>query len=239
MSLLIQKAADLLLPQARCLACDEPRRITPHQPLCADCLNKLEDLRIFSNVCDNCLSPVQFNTPCEYCAEGGMAGLRRAFSPFVYRDVTQRLIVRLKFGGAALAAEPLAHEMALCVSGMRFDAMVPVPLHKSHQRERGFNQSRLLCDLIFEHTGIPVIDALLKKHNRRRQSSLPAHKRSQNVKGAYKVILPVDGMEILLVDDVRTTGSTVRECANELLKAGADSVYLLTAAIAKPRRKKK
>lgn len=236
---LLQKAADLLLPKTRCLSCDEPRRISPGQALCADCLNQLENLRIGRNVCDNCLSPVRFNTPCEYCAQGGMAGLRRAFSPFVYRDVTQKLIVRLKFGGAALAAEPLAHEMALCVSGMRFDAMVPVPLYKSHQRERGFNQSRLLCELIHEHTGIPVMEALLKKHNRRRQSSLPAHKRSQNVKGAFKVILPVAGMEVLLVDDVRTTGSTVRECAAELLKAGADSVYLLTAALAKPRRKTK
>ncbi|NLX83462.1 MAG: ComF family protein [Clostridiales bacterium] len=236
MSLLLKKAVNLLLPQARCLACDEPRRMTPGEALCTECQIKLEQLRIRENVCDHCLSPTRFNTPCAYCAQGGMVGIRRAYAPYVYRDITQKLIVRLKFGGAALAAKPLADEMALCVSGMRFDAMVPVPLYKTQERERGFNQSRLLCDIIHEHTGIPVLNALQKMKKTVRQSSLPPEKRTKNVQGAFGLAIPVTGMEILLVDDVRTTGASVRECARVLMISGAEAVYLLTAAIANPRR---
>jgi ComF family protein len=235
MKKLLQQALDLVFPAVRCLACDEPRQIDAGAPLCDRCQLALDQLRVPDSACGHCLSPMQSGRPCSYCAAGGMAHIDQAFAPFVYRDVSAALIKRLKYGVVALAANPLAREMALAISGIRFDALVPVPLYHSRRRERGMNQSDLLCQLIAEETGFPVLSALQKIRDTKRQSSLPAHRRPQNVKGAFALDAPVQGMDILLVDDVRTTGSTVRECAGVLKAGGAASVCLLTAAVAKAR----
>lgn len=229
------KALDLLFPQVRCLGCDEPRRITPGAPLCDRCILDLEKLRISDRACGNCLSAVKAGQACKHCADGGMANINQAYAPFVYRELSAQLIKHLKFHGLALAAQPLAREMALCISGIRFDALVPVPLYPSSQRARGMNQSRLLCDLISGETGLPVLDALKKIRKTRPQSSLSPEKRGANVKGAMALAQQVSGLDILLVDDVRTTGNTVRECARVLMEGGAATVCLLTAAVANPR----
>ena len=231
LSTIIQQSINLIFPQSRCLGCDEPRQIDPGTALCMKCREELELLRVPGNACGNCLSPVKSGQACTHCAKGGMLGLDQAFAPFVYQDLARKLVVQLKFGPFELAAAPLAQEMALCISGIRFDALIPVPLHKTRQRERGMNQSRLLCEMISEQTGLPILDALIKTRKTKRQSSLKADKRADNVKNALASVLPVDGMELLLVDDVRTTGATARECAQVLREAGASSVCLLTAAV--------
>ena len=235
MKKLLQQALDLVFPAVRCLACEEPRQIDPGSPLCDRCLDALEQLRVPDSACGHCLSPMQSGRPCGYCAQGGMAHIDQAFAPFVYKDVSAALIKRLKYGVVALAALPLAREMALSVSGIRFDALVPVPLFHSRERERGMNQSEVLCRLVAEETGFPVLPALQKTRDTRRQSTLPAHKRPQNVKDAFALKSPVLGKDILLVDDVRTTGNTARECARIMKAGGAASVCLLTAAVAKPK----
>lgn len=235
----MQKALDLAFPQVRCLGCREPRRLQPGDALCPSCQADLEGLHISDKACHHCLSAVKSGEACSHCAGGGMAHLDRAYAPFVYKELSARLIKALKFQGIALAAQPLAQEMALCISGVPFDALVPVPLYRSHQRARGMNQSRLLCEVIAEQTGFPVLDALKKTRSTRRQSSLPAERRAHNVKDAFALVAPVSGMDLLLVDDVRTTGNTVRECARVLKEGGAASVCLLTAAIANPRKSKR
>ncbi|NLM85801.1 MAG: ComF family protein [Clostridiales bacterium] len=229
---LAKAAMDLVFPQVRCLCCDEPREINKDQPLCEACMASLEGLRIKDTSCPNCLSPKTSGQSCAYCADGGMAGLERAYAPYAYKDEARKLIMALKFGPVLLAAKPLAMEMALCISGVRFDALVPVPLHKDRQRERGMNQSEELCKLIEEYTGLPVLLALSKKRKTKRQSDLPKHLRHDNVKDAFEATMDVLGLDIVLVDDVRTTGSTARECAKALKEAGAASVSLLTAAVA-------
>ncbi len=229
---LLTRAAEWFFPQARCLGCDEPRELDTGSALCAACAMELEGLRIGENACPHCLSPIKSGQACAYCAKGGMAGIERAFAPYVYRDIARKLIVPLKFGPVELAAAPLAREMALQVSGIRFDALVPMPLHSSHFKERGMNQSLVLCGLITEQTGLMVLDALKKTRKTKRQSTLPAAERESNVKGAIALKAPVNGMNLLLVDDVRTTGATAREAAKILREGGAASVCLLTAAVA-------
>lgn len=223
---------NLVFPQVRCLACDEPRKITPGQPLCDKCALALEDLRVGENTCGLCLSPMKAGQACQFCADGGMMHLARSYAPYVYSEQARQLIMALKFGPVELAARPLAMEMALCISGVCFDALVPVPLHKFRLRERGMNQSKVLSQLVEEYTGLPVLDALNKTRDTHRQSDLPRDKRKDNVKDAFSVNMDVKDLDILLVDDVRTTGNTARECARVLLKAGASSVSLLTGAVA-------
>ncbi len=229
---LMKKTADLLLPKARCLGCDEPRQIREGAALCARCEQELDSLRTGDLVCPHCQSPKPKYQTCAYCANGGMQGLDSAFAAFLHKDLAQKLVVSLKFDPVEQAAAPLAREMALCITGRRFDALVPVPLHPLHQRVRGMNQSRILCDLISEETGMPVKEALVKQRKTKRQSSLSAEKRKDNIKGAFICQEDLTGMEILLVDDVRTTGSTARECAKQLQLRGAASVSLLTATVA-------
>lgn len=227
-----KKIADLFFPSARCLGCGEPRDLQKGACLCAKCEKALEGLRTFDRVCPNCQSILQKGRPCAYCAGGGMDGLDRAYAAYIYHDLARRLIVELKFGPVEKAAEPLSREMALAISGERFDALVPVPLHKSSERERGMNQSRVLADQISEATGIPVLEAIEKTRKTKRQSRLNAKKRGENVKGAFTSVTDVSGMALLLIDDVRTTGSTARECAKQLRSRGAVSVCLLSAAVA-------
>ena len=222
----------LLFPRSLCLGCDEPREIDADAELCSVCLAELEGLRLGDHICPHCLSPIRSGDPCRYCTDGGMRHIMAAYSPYSYHGVSQRLISRLKFGGIIRAALPLAEGMADCLSGASFDLMVPVPLHPSDWRMRGFNQSELLCGHISKTLGLPRQNALIKVKRSKKQSSLSHEQREDNVKDAYVCVLPLFGKRVLLVDDVRTTGSTGRACALELLRGGAEEVCLLTAAVA-------
>lgn len=222
----------LFFPQVRCLACDEPRTINEGAALCDRCETELLSLRLRDGLCSRCLSPRRGGGPCGYCAQGGMDHLSAAYAPYRYHGISQRLVVQLKFGGIRLAAEPLAEGMLDCLDGRHFDCMVPVPLHKKRQRQRGFNQAALLCQRMGQLGGLQTLPALERSRNTRRQSSLAHDKRQANVKDSFRAVLPVRDLSILLVDDVRTTGNTARACAKALLAAGAKDVCLLTAAVA-------
>ena len=176
---------NLLFPEVRCISCEEPRKLDPGSALCDDCAASLQSLLVSKNTCERCLSPQKAGEQCAYCAQGGMRDLERAYAPYVYKGAVQKLIVRLKFGPCDLAAQPLANAMAETISGVRADAMVPVPLHRSGLRERGINQSLLLCQLIAPKVNAPILEALRKDRRTKRQSSLHHKDREANVKDAY------------------------------------------------------
>jgi ComF family protein len=113
------------------------------------------------------------------------------------------------------------------------DAIVPVPLHPVREKKRGFNQSRVLAKRLSHLKNIDLMDKrLVKVKNIPPQTSLEANERARNVRGAFKVKRPetIKGKVILLVDDVYTTGSTLRECSLALRKAGAKEVRAVTIA---------
>ena len=111
--------------------------------------------------------------------------------------------------------------------GERFDAVVPVPLHRSRLRRRGFNQAELLARGVAAGMNAPVSDTLRVVRKTRDQVELSAAGRRSNVEGAYAVRGGARG-KILLVDDVFTTGATASSCAETLLEAGADEVHVVT-----------
>lgn len=113
-----------------------------------------------------------------------------------------------------------------------FDALVPVPLHHVRRRERGFNQAEVLAELIAPAAGKPVWDALKRVRNTPTQTRLDRSERMENLNGAFKVRDPqqVKGRDLVLVDDVFTTGSTVEECSRVLRKAGSKSIRVITIA---------
>ena len=122
--------------------------------------------------------------------------------------------------------------MSQCFPAAGYDALVPVPLHRSRLRMRGANQAEILSRQVGERTGLPVMDVLVRTRPTRPQTRLDAKGRRENVEGAFALRSPVKGLRLLLVDDVRTTGATARACARVLSAGGAKNVGILTAAIA-------
>ena len=114
-----------------------------------------------------------------------------------------------------------------------YSLIIPVPLHVKRLRERGFNQSLILARVIGEKQKIPVNFSLLKRHKfTSTQTGSNKKERKQNIKGAFEVTdkKEINGKNIILIDDVYTTGATANECAKTLIKAGAQKVSVLTMA---------
>lgn len=150
----------------------------------------------------------------------------------VYEGVLREIIHALKYRGRRSLARPLATLM--CARGRELlngaDLTVPVPLHWWRHYRRGFNQARELA----RYLELPVVDLLKRTRHTRAQVELAAASRRTNVKGAFTLRTvkgqPLAAMNVLLVDDVSTTGATLDECAKVLKAAGASAVYALTAA---------
>ena len=118
----------------------------------------------------------------------------------------------------------------------KYDLLVPVPLHRTRRRERGYNQSGLVCRGMANHIPADVHEGVLKRRRHTAtQTHLSAHERQKNVKNAFAVHNhhPVNGKSLLLVDDVVTTGATMNSCAVALKQAGAHRVIGL--ALARPQ----
>ena len=114
-----------------------------------------------------------------------------------------------------------------------YSLIIPVPLHIKRLRERGFNQSLLLAHAIERKRQIPLNFSLLKRHKfTLTQTGLNKIERKKNIKGAFEVSdkKKIAGKNIILIDDVYTTGATINECAKTLIKAGAQKVTVLTLA---------
>ncbi len=147
----------------------------------------------------------------------------------------RQVVHSFKYGRRASLGEPLGRLMAgLCRPWFRpsdLDLIVPVPLHPRRLRWRGFNQSVLLGRQVGRAWGLRLDPFVLtKKTDTLPQSGLSLKKRRPNVRGAFAVAprRSVEGMRLLLVDDIYTSGATVNECARVLLRSGARDVQVLT-----------
>ena len=224
---------DILFPRAAtCLYCQHPRKAVWPGGLCPDCLEKLEENRPGDNVCPRCMTPLDDEGKCLFCLQKAMGPLQYAYAPFRYKTVARHLILQLKFHYQDDAAPLLAQHMLPLIPSGKFDALVPVPLHKRKERFRGANQAEILCQLLSPKAGLPVLTPLERTRYTRPQKNLTPSQRQKNVRDAFTLTTPVEGLHLLLVDDIRTTGATARECARALLRGKAASVSLLTAAIA-------
>lgn len=115
----------------------------------------------------------------------------------------------------------------------KYDIIIPVPIHKKRKAQRGYNQTQLIASKISKYVEIKLCDdVLIKSKNTIAQSKLNKNKRKQNIKGAFKILNSekIQGKNILLFDDIYTTGSTVNECSKILTRAGAKRIGVLTIA---------
>ena len=114
----------------------------------------------------------------------------------------------------------------------KFDMIIPVPLHKSRERERGFNQSYLISKYASSISGLPLFNnVIIRKKNNKSQSLLTYNERIENVKNIFKVKFPekINGKKIIIIDDIITTGLTVNSCCRELKKFNAGEIICLAA----------
>ena len=233
-------ALDLVFP-ALCPVCATALGTGRRDPLCGACWNAVE--RVGPPVCDTCGLPFQVPdtargdaTPrAPRCGECAIAppSFDWARAGGVYAGPLREAVQRLKFGRKAAVARPLA-DLILEQWAARLpavDVVVPVPLARARERERGFNQAVLLAERLARPLGARLESRwLARARDTAPQTDLDAAERRANVRGAFIASAAVAGRDVALVYDVLTTGATVRECARVLRRAGARSIGVLTVA---------
>jgi len=152
----------------------------------------------------------------------------------------QDVVHLLKYQAMTSLGVRLGRDIGIKILGnerfSRADYLIPVPLHKAKLRERGYNQSELICKGISEVTKIPIAtDCIRRTRHTQTQTHLSLEERKQNVSGAFMVVTKhqnlLNGITVILVDDVITTGSTINECAKIILGGGVERVFAASAAI--------
>jgi competence protein ComFC len=189
-------------------------------PRCEICRKGSEEA-----LCSECFKQIKFMKP--------HLGI---YSVSVYEGPLRTAIHRFKFKKRKNLAEPLgiilvkylSHSPMLDMNEL--EVIIPVPLHKKRERQRGFNQAKLLAEILGRYYDKPVVSALERVKNTKAQFDLPRDERFNNISGAFKVSDPksVYNKRILLLDDIYTTGATIAECSKALKIAGARRVEVLT-----------
>jgi ComF family protein len=226
---------DVLLPPS-CAACD----VVLPAPVCfcEDCAQEV--LELPSVHCRRCAEPGAFpNQTCARCAAG--VPWEKAFAPFEHEGSLAKAIHRFKYEDRSDLSRPLGLLLA-AAAGDQLATMpgtlVPLPLHQARFRERKFDQAGLLTAVLAQRLGREVqADWLERSRETRRQVGLTEAQREANVRGAFRASQAVRGREVVVVDDVLTSGSTARDAARALLEAGATRVFVLTLARARSELK--
>lgn len=232
-----QALQGLLLPP-RCHIC---RKLMPPNDnglhICQDCYSQLPLL--ISPLCSICGIPfdgVGQDHPCGNCIKQPPA-YTAARAALCYQGELTRLIHNFKYNGKSYLRRPLglliAQLLADFAAEQQPDFLVPVPLHKTRLRSRGYNQSVLLADLLSQKWQIKLLrQGLVRIRATTPQMELGRKQRLVNLKDAFEVydVSVIEGRRIMLVDDVFTTGSTLEACAKALMIAGASSVSAVTIA---------
>jgi len=227
-----------------CKICEKPIRESKGYSICEDCFKTIE--LIDKPYCVKCGKPFLISTDlfmqdreilCVDCKKKKYS-FEFARSIGIYQKVLKECIHLFKYYGEKKLAEPLGNLMINYLLKndefkKKIDLIIPVPLHKNDLKKRGFNQSVLLGRVIGDYFSIPVGKrVLIKKKITPFQVNLSKKEREKNIIKAFAVERPeeVKYKNILILDDIFTTGSTVEECAKELIKAQAKNIFVLTLA---------
>ena len=233
---------------AGCRLCERPLTRASRLPICEECLGSFPVLP--ARVCAICGSPALPATTLDQVASCGSDATHSrtcldcaertyrfecARSYAAYRGVLVRAVVLLKFERIEPLATYFGDRVAATAKrdGLTGDLVVPVPLHRTRHRERGFNQAELIARVVARRLRLPFKPVLLTRTKARPDKHiLTNEERWRIVRGAFATRpgSQVDNKRVLLVDDVMTTGATLDACAAALLEAGAKSVVGLTVA---------
>ena len=235
MKLLSLLSEYLFAPRAICQGCGSVLG-SDQGLLCSSCYSKLQPLylenRSETSICQNC-GGIKISSRCPSC-HMRLTGTLRAFASYEYVEPIRHMIHALKFMGTWRVSEWMAGEMLKTLKSVpqyTATAIVPVPLHPLRKLQRGYNQSEKIAFELSKLIDVPVKPLLKRTKYTHQQAKLDANSRRKALKGAFKADSQLSGERILLLDDVRTTGTTLIRCAEALFQAGAEEVAVITLAV--------
>jgi ComF family protein len=199
-------------------------------PSCAGCG------RYGSLLCDACRASFRSASPAAVTfvqADPSVVigdALTMAVAAFRFEGSLRRTLQRLKYGGAARLARPLAAAAAPDLTKLRDLTgplpLVPIPVHRFRQRERGYNQAALIAKSLGQECGLPVLELLVRDRVTTKQHRLDRAGRLRNLRGAFGLAAGArPPPAVILVDDILTTSATLEACAATLVAAGCSAVY--------------
>lgn len=203
---------------------------------CGSCRKKLADIR--EPLCKKCGKPMT-DERTEYCYDCSRNAhvYDRGRGLYLYKGDLKQSLYRFKYGNkreyAAFYGEELATHLGGFLRECQPDALIPIPLHRSKQRQRGFNQAELVAREVGRLCSIPVrTDVLLRTRRTAPQKKLNDQERKNNVKKAFKISQNIVKLKsVVLVDDIYTTGATMDEAAGVLKAAGVWRVFFISICI--------
>ena len=210
---------DALYPEdIKCIFCG---RDIPLPYICDDCLK--EDIFNEGNRCIKCDTPLKDdNLVCDHCKKT-KRHFNGVYCPLKYAGIVRKALLQFKSDGAKYLAKPFAKFISqrLDVDQVEFDVIVPVPSHKSTIRKRGYNPAKVLADELGKITSKPVVDAFYKMRKTKNQKFLDYQERQSNLENTIMLLnnSAIKGKNVLIVDDIITTGATIEACAVLLHKA--------------------
>lgn len=219
-----RRIAGRLMPQA-CFVCAAP---AADQVLCEACRAALP--AVATACCPHCALDSPGGAVCGRClSQPPRFDATRAV--FRYAFPVSELVQAYKFQARFGVGRYFAEQLVAAAHGLQIDAVLPAPLHPHRLATRGFNQSVLLAEPVAKALGVPHLrDAVRKVRRVAPQAGLTLDERRRNLRGAFAVQRRFDGMRMLVIDDVMTSGTTLDELAGALKEAGAARVEALVVA---------
>lgn len=212
----------------QCLVCGES---CMEMALCPDCE---KGLKLNLHTCRRCAEPLTDNYQNSLCGKclKQLPAFDHVISPYLYQAPIDKLVTRFKYRADHTAGHVLARLLGQYlhkVDAEKPGCLVPVPLHASRLRQRGFNQSQEICRALGRQLGIPVEATDCQRQRKTTsQSGLNEKQRRKNIRGAFLVKEKLPYRHVAIVDDVMTTGNTVNELAKVLRKAGVEKIQVWT-----------
>lgn len=221
-----------------CLVCGRSLPAYISIAICLQCFSQVPLVR--GNYCRHCGRPLRTGKGvCTHCRRFSPRYLSVVRSLGIYEGMLQEWLYRVKYHGEVRLAGALGKLMALYLGQypeLKCDCLIPVPLYREQQIQRGYNQSFVLAEEIARWRKIPVLaEAVTRTLRSQAQSGLGVAHRIRNVGGGFRVAAPslIQGKVVLLIEDIYTTGATLNELARILLRTGAKEVkgYCLAVSL--------
>lgn len=203
-------------------------------PLCLDCGKKIDE----NYLCARCQNKIMFLGIglCSYCYQDKIYHFNQAISITAYKEPMVKLIHLFKYKNCDYLADFFAklmieHLLKIKVNFSGYDAMLSVPMHRDKLKKRGYNQAELLAKPLSNYFKIPLRNDIINcKNVNASQTKLSKVARQKNVAGAFTVNGNLKDKNLLLIDDILTTGSTINACAKTLRENGAKRITIITLA---------
>ncbi|MDR1150288.1 MAG: ComF family protein [Clostridiales bacterium] len=236
---MISELLNFIFPK-KCIICGEILNLKKEIAICESCdKEKLVEKIDNVNRCKICSRMISFNSKiCKDCLSNDFS-FDKNFSLFKYNETMKNIISRFKFEDNSfigiLLSELMCKEINLnkIFKNRIFDFIIPVPIHWNRERKRGFNQSKILAKKISQKNKIFLeTKNFLRVKNTKAQFNLNKIEREENLRGAFCVKKNIfKNKNIILIDDIFTTGSTINNCAKTLKKIGSNYVASITLSI--------